>query len=447
MKLNFFILFIGLSISSATMAFGSDTTKQHTVYEASLFEIPQNTHETGFIPGTNQALTWSKSMYTISYTGIDRLSDWILPAKSGKGRKIINGALQYALGLGFAKYGSELPIPLGIWAHEEFHRNALLAAGFRSENGNSILSRWDGTVYGLSDEDLSDLKSDHGNQLLHAYVSGVQYHTLLNKDLIIDQFYDKNRVINPSLMLYNAWYVHNYFRFSTSAASDSVKVIAPKHESKDPSLRDFAGSDLTAWAYDMHVPDEEFGQRDDFPDGEGENRRVGFSDLSPEAQAFLKNQKRLSLINFLNPVLFYVRQIRLSQDFSFTILPQYNPTYFGHDLAVFIPMKVRNKHIVAGLHQNQSFNQRGYGVEVGMHDLHIAKGLSGQVQLEYWNQPLSFYSNEKIQGGLVNGKLNYQFSNKFGAYFAASYKSAGWSIQSAYLSENLGMHAGISLSI
>jgi len=61
---------------------------------------------------------------------------------------------------GFVKYGSELPIPLGVWAHEEFHHSVLGVNGISSKNGNWFLSRWDGTVYGVSDEQLSDLKRE-----------------------------------------------------------------------------------------------------------------------------------------------------------------------------------------------------------------------------------------------------------------------------------------------
>ena len=101
-----------------------------------------------------------------------------------------------------------------------------------------------------------------------------------------------------SLLLYNAYYVFNYFRFSASSDSDSAKADAPDHESNDPMERDYAGSDLTAWVYDMFNPELPYSSREDFPDGEGLNRRIGFSDLTEEARDYLVKQKKLSLLNF-----------------------------------------------------------------------------------------------------------------------------------------------------
>ena len=140
----------------------------------------------------NQATEWSRDFYELAFWGIDELGDKIFINKKteiSKRRNLFNNAFKYAIGLGFSKYGSELPIPLGVWAHEEFHRSTLGIAGVDSRNGNWIFHRWDGTVYGITDEALVSLKSSDLNQLLYSYVAGVQYETYLNQKISVDDFY------------------------------------------------------------------------------------------------------------------------------------------------------------------------------------------------------------------------------------------------------------------
>lgn len=87
-----------------------------------------------------------------------------------------------------------------------------------------------------------------------------------------------------------------------------MKILAPPDESRNPVERDYAGADLTSWAFDMFNPDAPYTSRDPFPGGDGVNRRIGFSDLSQEAQDYLKKQKNLSLLNFINPSIFFYQQ-------------------------------------------------------------------------------------------------------------------------------------------
>ena len=83
-----------------------------------------------------QSLAYSKGIYDVSYWGIQGLGEKLFPqAESKKGSLWGKRAFTYGLGLAFAKYGSELPIPLGVWGHEEFHRSVLSVAGLNSENG------------------------------------------------------------------------------------------------------------------------------------------------------------------------------------------------------------------------------------------------------------------------------------------------------------------------
>lgn len=270
---------------SSALSSGQDNPEYRLRLDIPLIDLPQNIDLPYRYPSMNQALEFSSGMYDLAYWGIDELGDAIFTSRSKpetRFGRFTNSAFKYALGLGFSKYGSELPIPLGVWAHEEYHRAVLGTSGVSSKNGNWFLSRWDGTVYGISDMTLRDLKTTGINNLLYSYVAGVQYEINLNERIAISEFYFERSLPKASLLLYNAWYVYNYFRFSASPASDSVKVLAPPHENTNPAERDYAGADLNAWIHDMFNPGLPYTERDPFPGGEGVNRRIGFSDLSSE---------------------------------------------------------------------------------------------------------------------------------------------------------------------
>lgn len=243
------------------------------------------------------------------------------------------------------------------------------------------MHRWDGTVYGVSDSSLSYLKSTKPEQLLYSYVAGVQYEIALNKKATLEDFYKNRTLAKNALLLYNAYYVYNYFKFSTSPFSDSVKVIAPKHENKNATERDYAGADLTAWTYDMFNPSTPFNARDSFPNGNGVNRRIGFSDLSAEAQTYLKEQKKLSLINFLNPAIFFINEFKLSRNLSFNFFAQYAPTHFGNSSAVYIPVKYKKYDFLISTHNYKSKNYTGYGLGLGFYNFCLFKKIESDLEI------------------------------------------------------------------
>lgn len=433
-----------------TFSFGQDSTTYKLKLTVPVLDFPQNASLPNYYPSMNQSLEWSRDLYELSFWGIDALGNKIFkpdqyPEK--KWRTYSNHVFKYALGLGFSKYGSELPIPIGVWGHEEFHRTTLGVKNIASENGNWLLSRWDGTVYGVSDETLDELKANDLNQLLYSYTAGVQYEVLLNQKIAVDDFFSNRSLYKNALLLYNAHYVYNYFKFSTSAFSDSVKVIAPKYENADPSQRDFAGADLTAWVYDMYNPDLPFTSRDSFPNGEGVNRRVGFSDLSGDAQSFLLKQKKLSLLNFVNPAIFFVNKIRINENLAFNFFAQYAPTHFGNDVALYLPVRYKKFNMLVDVHNYSGRNESGLGIGLGLFNYSFTENLDMDFVLNYWNQPRSFNGSEKINGGSFQIKTDYVFNNNLSAYVGVTGKTEGWMMGNPYLKENISVEAGLKIDL
>lgn len=432
------------------LAFSQDTNKYTLRLNLPLIDVPQNTSLPYTSPSMYQSLELSNDLYELSFFGIDKLGNKLFIPKTkpySKWRKLSNHLFKYGLSLGFSKYGSELPIPLGVWAHEEFHRSVLGVNSISSKNGNWILDRWDGTVYGVSDSSLSYLKYTKPDQLLYSYVAGVQYEILLNEKTTLHDFYKKRTLAKNALLLYNAYYVYNYFKFSTSPFSDSAKVLSPKHENKNPIERDYAGADLTAWAYDMFNPSASFDSRDSFPGGEGVNRRIGFSDLSTEAEAYLKEQKKLSLLNFVNPAIFFINRIKIGNDFSFNFFAQYAPTHFGNDVALYIPIKCKKYDFLFNVHNYSGKKYTGYGIGLGIYNFDLYKRIEFDFSFNIWDQPKSFFDIKGKPGGAASLTIKYALFKNFVVYSSLVTKTKGWMIGSPYLENNHTSQIGIKYQI
>jgi len=423
---------------------GQDSSKYTLRLRLPLYDFPQQNELPHAYPSMNQSLILSSDLFDLGFWGISGLSRKIINPKTKK-RKFFNALLNYGTGYAFSKYGSSLPIPLGEWAHEEFHRSVLGVNSVASKNGMWIFNRWDGTVYGVSDNELTDLKQNHLSELLYSYVAGVQSENLTTKYNVIEDVYHKRTFYKNPLYLYNAIYVYNYFKFSTGSASDSVKVLGPRHEDRNPSKRDFAGSDLTAWAYDMFNPNQPFKARDSFPNGEGVNRRIGFSDLSIEAQKFLEKQMNLSMLNFINPAIFCINRIKVSQSFAFNFFTQYNPTHFGNALSLIVPFNVKGNNWLVSLHNFNNRTKSYYGVDLGYYDFtpFTNKKVTLSAMVYSWIQPTDFYSEKGKIGGALEIIGQYKLTRNFSSYINVICKSKGWLLGNPYLNENVSVRLGV----
>jgi hypothetical protein len=266
---------------------------------------------------------------------------------------------------------------------------------------------------------------------------------------VIHDTYTKRSFYKNPLYAYNAFYVWNYFRFATSDLSDSVKVIAPQHESVNPSERDFAGADLTAWAYDMFTPNQPFSGRTDFPNGEGENRRIGYSELPGEAKDYLQKQKKLSLLNFVNPAIFYINRFSAGNGLTFNVFFQYAPTHFGNDISVTVPVWTRKNNLLFAIHNYNNHTDPFFGLEVGLLDKPVGEKLMLSVIAHGWSQPndQDFFSLESERGGALELDGSYAFTKNFSATAGVTAKSKGWMMGNPYLNSNVSCRIGIAYSL
>ena len=442
------LIFFIVLVISVRLLLAQEPTVSKLRLSYSFLDYPQNFETAGKYPSMIQSVELSSSLYDLSFWGIDALGNAIIKNRNNTlFGKIANKGFKYLAGFGFAYYGSELPIPLGVFTHEEFHRSVLGVRGFSAINGNWIFNRWDGTVYGLYDEDLTQLKQNSINDLLYSYVGGVQSENYMTQVNVIQDFYHPRTFYKNPYYLYNAYYVWDYFNFSAGSLSDSVKVLAPPNEDANPFYRDYAGADLTAWIYDMLSPETPYTDRDAFPEGDGVNRRVGFSDLTTEGQDYLKRQKQLSLLNFANPAIFLINRITVNPDFNFMFFMQYSPTHFGNDIALFVPLQIRSHNHLIAIHNYNNRDKKFAGIQYGIYNISLSHNqryeLGGTVSL--WIQPESqgFYDQSGKFGGAVEIITNYNIGKGFSANLTAGYKTAGWMIGNPYLDGKARVSVGV----
>src|SRR6266849_2263160 len=190
-----------------------------------------------------------------------------------------------------------------IWLHEEWHRAVLSSRGIGSRNdvydfdiGADAIA-----VSHVRDEDLIRLKRDHPEDQVRLQEAGIEGELMLTQRLQKDHFFGRS----------NAWHLPAYWlvKFGTwgyvaSGATHGSDVLTDDMNAKegaDVARRDFTGHDFNGWVYDLFRPDEPYTARGTHPSGVGINRYRKSTDMTPEEQAFLHRQGRLSLINFLDP--------------------------------------------------------------------------------------------------------------------------------------------------
>lgn len=251
-------------------------------------------------------------------------------------------------------------------------------------------------------------------------------------------YYTPRKAAKNPLYLYNAWYVWNYFRFAASAASDSVRDIASRNENKDPRQRDFAGADLNAWIYDMFRPEEPFTSRRPFPGGDGVNRRIGFSELPEEGKSYLLKQRKLSLLNFLNPAIFLINNISIGQRFSFNAFLQYAPAHFGNSISLMIPFRTgKNLKFLAGFHRFSNYNHAFPGMEFEINDLKLTTSANVYISagVNVWQQPENqgFFDSAGNAGGSVKIKVETKILKRMRFFVSGALKTTGWEPGNPYL--------------
>jgi len=403
-------------------ALPAESPRYSPLLELPAADLPANLQDGYFLPAAGQALALTGDLFELSHWGLAALSDWLVPRQ----RTVLNQGLRYLLSAPWVWFGTELPVPLGTWNHEQYHVAALRQAGVSSRNGNSFL-RWDGTVYDVSDAELIAAKAEDPAALVRAHAAGLEANNSLVLAETSRDFFLRGWVSKPFLYLYSAYYNWNYLRLAAGPQADDVKQAILDHESAVPEERDFTGLDPLGWVYDLFRPPEPYAARGPHPSGVGIARPLGWSDLTAEEQRFLKLQYYLSLINFLNPLAFFLHHVQVG-DWQLNLVAQHTLTSFGYSVDVHALLK-RGEMNLRVSQANQWNHERWYpGLALQLVEYPAASWLRVSPRLAVWLQPPAqeFKTDESRLGGLAAAELRAPLGGPFGAFAELGYKSEGW---------------------
>ena len=326
-------------------------------------------------------------------------------------------------------------LPLGnTWLHEEYHRAVLSSRGIPSYDGI-----WDFnpdidniSVYNVADEALIDLKAHHSEDLVRLEAAGYEGQVDIAHTFLLDRL-----LRGAQLVEYPAFYTlfantAYLYLCTTKLADDETNEFNRKETTID--VRDFDGWDYTSWSYDLHRPDEPYMARGIHPSGVGINRYILWTDLTPDEQAYVRLQIKLSLLNFVRPQLFGVHPVNVSlcgTTMSMTAGVEHYLTPFGYEIALYLDAVRLVSGISAALALFHNDRLVLPQIDVRMLDLplsfsHLA--LSWSPRLMLWLQPQGqrFESTKASPGFMTSQRLGIMINRFIGTYAEVEFKTSGW---------------------
>lgn len=317
------------------------------------------------------------------------------------------------------------------WLHEEWHRAVLSSHGISSYNG---VYDFEGgpwiTVSQVSDEGLVQLKASSPADQVRLSTAGIESLGVLATELERVQFFeDPDTYPVPAYwlaLLTNAIY-YNICASPRNAAGIEEETA---NEGPDVTLRDFTGLDCTAFAYDLHRPDEPYGARGVHPSGVGIDRYRTWQDLTAEEQDWLWRQGRLTWLNLANPALLEVEDFEMrlgDRALRFNAHLQHLPAPFGHRVGAGFLLQTGALQLTGGLYFGVSEHLvRPHGtlearrIPLGATEWTLAADL--------WVQPeaLRYDAEGGRVGGRVRTRVAVDVQRAWSPYLEVEVKSVGW---------------------
>jgi len=165
----------------------------------------------------------------------------------------------------------------------------------------------------------------------------------------------------------------------------------------------------------------------------------------------LKLQKSLSLLNFVNPAIFFVNRINVSANVRMQLFMQYAPTLFGNEIALFIPFTVGSGNQLFAVHRYQNMANVFWGLQYGLHGIRpfMNKAISLDGTLSVWNQPehQSYFDQAGKWGGNLTVTGHYDLGGGFSTQFTIGYKTDGWIIGNPFLTAKTNLRIGLSYTL
>lgn len=367
-----------------------------------------------------------------------------------------------ATGLGIATaYLVAGPMYFGtVWMHEEWHRAVMSNRNISSRNGLFDPDAWSGGLIAVDrvrDEDLARLKARHPADTARLMMAGVESQSLLTQRMSDDAFAngDRGRWYGP-LYASRAWtfpimqvsLMSNVIYHANCSGPSSDRVTDESNQTRlTVESRDFTGLDCTAFAYDLHRPDEPYEARGAHPYGEGVDRYRSWEDLSARERRFVRRQLGLSALDLLNPHLYGIDGFRLghSETDRWNVMIGHGLTPFGYTINARAQIKWR--WLLGYFALRNGVNARGWfpSISATLADLRLwTAPVSLDLRADLWLQPeAQRYDSPRPQpGALLAPALHWLLGEHASLDLGLTAKSAGYVPGNVFLDPNLSLHLG-----
>lgn len=466
MKTRLFLLLFSIAFINVCKAQLTDTiNKPQLVFEIPLIDLPYQidaakTVNNGNVslqgifkgyanPSMHQSLNLSADLYTGLHYGYNHLFKTYLMTETEKAH--FGKRLLYSLGLSTIDYISIFAPGFDGWEHEEYHRAVLSRFHIKSFNDMNKfpIGAETTSVNSITDEDLIRFKAESPADFVRMNAAGIEGEYLLVDRLQQNNFfYDQNLphvVINIFATLNSILYVQK------SSDPDFADPLTDEMTNSEPIVaqRDFTGLDFTAWAYDLFHPDEAYNQRGEHPSGNGIDRYIKTTDLTPVELAYLKKQGYLQWLNVLSPMMLGYNSIKLPwkglygnfsvRDFL---------TSFGNDISLNVLLKNTDYKFLLACHSSQNYHHSFPALEARMYDYERKIGSYNVYitpRILVGVQPLNqaFETKKAAFLGLAECKLELNSKGVIHPYVELSAKSKGWVAGNEFLDHNFSFRFGI----
>ncbi len=338
------------------------------------------------------------------------------------------------------------------WTHEEYHRAVLTRFGADSFNGMnrfpigaSIVS-----VSQVRDEDLIRLKKENPYDFIRMHVAGIEGQYLLVNQLQRNNFFYDQKLLHEIeywLITFNS---HMYVMMSAQPENVDTNTETMNKNETDIPDRDFTGFDMTAWAYDIFRPLEPYEARGIHPLGNGINRYRTTKNLTDSELKYLKLQMGLQFFNYLSPMMFGIRTIKLGNEFEGNFAFRHYLTSFGADISANVFLKYRHFNMAFAYHSYVNYEHYFPAIEAELVDYPFNIGkfhmyLSPRILIGMQPKNQEFKTSSPEFLSFFGLRVDFNISKHILPYIDFTAKTKGWVAGNEYLKSSAGLQAGVSM--
>ena len=434
-----FFLFAAVFLVAVTPIF-AEGAYDSLLLTLPVIDAPYNFSHGGRFPSMSQSGDITKDFYEVVHRGF---------AQGGNAYPKLS-----LIASGFCDLFLYTYLPGGnSWLHEEYHRAVMGQYGINSYNDiyNMKIGAEFINVSHEKDSDLQFLKDNHPADMVRLDEAGIEGEYEWIRSSREDFFFSRESaeyervawilsVLNSSVYIYTC----------TTDEADTMTDEANKEEN-DIDQRDFTGLDFTAWVYDLYRPNEPYAARGTHPLGNGYDRYIKYSDLSPREKKYLKKQFRLALLNFVSPQFYGFDSFDIESSggtIRLNMALMHYLTSFGSSTEVHLLSAFSRYNLVTvlRLYQNESLSLPGA-------ELRAARlafgGLPFLVDagISVWLQPKDqmFHEKHVSPGAGSDIKFTFPVTDLFEVYAMGGVKSCGWQAGKVSLGKGINGETGMQM--